>query len=229
MAMQTETNAIRRRFTADERRAMAKAGIIALDGGIELRGGELFYKNSGVRRRFTVDEYYAMAEAGILSPDERVELLAGEIIEMAAMGSRHAACVAGFEELLHETLGRRASIRVQTPLRLSGEYEPEPDIAVLRRRDDFYAAGHPGPADALLVIEVSDSTLGSDRRRKLPIYATYGIPEVWLADLTMRRVEAHAEPYAGGYARVAVIGVGGSLAPAAFPDIAIPVAAAMPR
>ena len=140
------------------------------------------------RRRFTAAEFDAMAKTGILSPDERVELLAGEIITMAPIGSRHAFCVAQFTESLFETLGRRITLRVQNPIRLTPGNEPEPDIAVLRRRADGYVSEHPGPADVLLLIEVADSGLGFDRHRNLPIYAASGIPEVWLSDLNVHRV-----------------------------------------
>ena len=219
----------RRKFTESDRRAMLQAGIIALEDGIELRNGELFCKHSGARRRFTVDEYYALAEAGILGPEERVELLDGEIIAMAPMHSPHAACITDFDELLRETLGRRATVRVQCPVRLNSGYEPEPDLALLRRRADSYATGHPIPDDVLLLIEVADSSVRTDRRRKIPIYAQHGIPEVWLADLTLRHVEVYDQPIAAGYARIRTIRIDGSLTPAAFPDVAIPVNAVMPE
>ena len=128
---------------------------------------------------------------------------------MAAMGSRHAAC--------YRKLHRTAAKRVQCPLRLNDGYEPEPDLALLRWRDDAYASAHPGPADALLVIEVADSSIGSDRRRKLPIYALFGIPEVWLADLTTRQVEIHDRPTPNGYARTRFAGTDSVLTPSCFP------------
>ena len=183
----------------------------------------------GKRRRFTVAEYYALAEAGILTPDERTELLDGEIITMAAMGSRHAAGISDFTELLFEAIGRRATLRVQCPLRLSDWYEPEPDIALLRRRADAYASAHPVPDDVLLLIEVADSSVRNDRRRKLPVYALFGIPEVWLADLPARHVEIHDHPTPAGYARTRIVGRDGYLAPAAFPNIAIAVTAVLPQ
>ena len=229
MATQTVAAKERRRFSADDFRKMMQAGILAPDEGIALRDGTLFRKSSGTRRRFNVDEYYALAEAGILDPDERVELWDGEIVTMAAMGSPHAACITDFDELLREALGRRVTLRVQCPLRLNDGYEPEPDLMALRRRADAYASAHPGPEDVFLLIEVGDSTIRTDRRRKLPIYALFGIPEVWLADLTARRVEMHDQPTATGYSRVRIAGIDDSLTPAAFPDVAIPVREVMPR
>ena len=114
------------------------------------------------------------------------------------------------------------------PLRLNEAYSPEPDYMLLRRRSDAYSQRHPVPDDVLLLIEVADSSIRTDRRRKLPIYARSGIPEVWLADLTLRQVEVYDQPTAAGYARTCTIGIDGSLTPAAFPDIAIPVSAVMP-
>ena len=83
------------------------------------------------RRLFNVDEYYAMVEAGILAEDDRVELLDGEIIAMAPIGSRHASCVDRLSEMLFQKLGRRATLRVQGPVRLDSSTEPQPDILIL--------------------------------------------------------------------------------------------------
>src|SRR3970282_1463584 len=95
------------------------------------------------RRRFTVEEFHRMADARVFSEDDRVELLEGEIIEMAPIGSRHAACVDRLTQVFAWALGERAIVRVQNPLRLSEHSEPQPDLAVLRPRDDFYATAHP--------------------------------------------------------------------------------------
>ncbi len=219
----------RRRFNVDEYFAMGDAGILTEHDGVELLDGELFCKYDGRRRRFTVEEYYKLAEVGILAPDERVELLAGEIIKMAPIGSKHAGGVTQFAEEFSVRLGRRVTVRVQNPVRLSGGEEPEPDIAVLHRKDDGYASGHPGPEDVILLIEVADSSVGFDRRHKLPMYALHGIPEVWLGDINARRVEVHDEPMAAGYARVRVFDAGETLSPGAFPDLEIPVSHVMPE
>ena len=227
MATETATVA-RRRFNVDEYYAMTRAGILTKGDGIELLGGELFCKYDGRRRRFTVDEYYAMAEAGILAPDERVELLAGEIFTMAAIGIKHAFCVDEFSERLAPlALNRRARIRTQNPIRLSDENHPQPDIAVVVRRN--YADGHPTPDDVFLLIEVADSSAGFDRRYKLPTYAMHGIPEVWLGDINTRSLEVYDEPMAGGYARVRVFGPDDTLSPAAFPDVEMRVGDMLPE
>jgi Uma2 family endonuclease len=150
-------------------------------------------------RRFSVDEYYRMAEAGILHEDDRVELLDGEIIEMTPIGSLHAACVDRLTRFFVSACGDRAIVRVQNPVRLSTESEPEPDLAILRPRADYYARAHPGPADVLLVIEVADSSLDYDRGRKAEAYARSGIPELWIVDLASEVVFVCRDPRAGSY------------------------------
>lgn len=174
-------------------------------------------------RPFTVDEYYRMAEAGILHEDDRVELIRGAIVEMSPIGSRHAARVDRLSTEFHTRLISRAIVRVQGPVRLSPNSEPEPDILLLRPRSDFYAAAHPGPADVLLLVEVADTSLEYDRGEKLALYAEAGIPEVWIVDLAHEVVEVFRQPDAGSYRRQDVFGRGASLAPEAFPDAVISV------
>ncbi len=147
----------------------------------------------------SVDEYERMGAAGILRADARLELLEGVIYEMSPIGSLHAACVDALTLLLTEMAGRRFSVRTQSSIRLDDFSEPQPDIALLRWRDDFYRHAHPMPADVLLVIEVADTTVESDRRYKLPLYAKAGINEAWLVNLPEQRIELYAEPVNGAY------------------------------
>jgi Uma2 family endonuclease len=175
------------------------------------------------RRRFTVDEYYTMAEAGILGEDERVELLDGEIIEMSPIGDRHFACVLRVSTAFSMRVAGRALVSVQSPVRLSSRSEPEPDIALLRPREDFYESGKPGPEDVLLIVEVSDTTLAFDRDTKVLFYAAAGIPEVWILDLNAARVLVYREPRDGVYRQTTVVERGGTLSPVAFPDLALQV------
>jgi len=147
---------------------------------------------------FTVIDFERMAETGILSEDDRLELIEGEIIEMSPIGSRHAACVDRFTELI---VGLRLNVivRVQSSIQLDDYSQPQPDLALLRRRDDFYSDSLPRPGDVLLVIEVADTTLNYDCFVKLPLYARAGIPEAWLANLPADRIEMYAEPLNGAY------------------------------
>jgi len=150
--------------------------------------------------RFTVEQYHRMGEAGVFDEDDRVELLRGEIVRMTPIGSKHAGHVDRLNSLLHEQIGRKATLRVQNPVRL-GEYsEPEPDVALLRPRDDFYVSEHPGPEDVQLLIEVADTSIDYDREDKIPVYARHGIPMVWLVDLAEECVEIYRSPAEGAYA-----------------------------
>jgi Uma2 family endonuclease len=152
------------------------------------------------RHWINVDEYRQMGEAGIFGEDDRVELIDGEIIDMPPIGSWHAAAVKRLVDRMQPLTGPDAILSVQDPIRLGDFTEPEPDIALLRRRDDYYAAAHPTAADVLLIVEVAESSLRYDRDKKLPLYARAGIPEVWLVDLNGRVLWVYRQPGMDGYA-----------------------------
>ncbi len=175
------------------------------------------------RRRFTVDDYYRMAAAGVLTEDDRVELLDGEIVMMAPLGSWHSATVKWLNRFWASQLGDRATVSVQDPVRLDRYSEPQPDVALLRPRADFYRERHPEPPDVFLVIEVADTTTETDRRVKMPLYARAGIREAWLIDLNARRIEVYRAPSGGSYRDVHVFAPGESVTAAAFPDVALAV------
>ncbi len=166
-----------------------------------------------LRRRFTADEYHRMAQVGILGEDDRLELLEGEIVEMAPIGSRHQATVDRINRLFSGRAADAAVVRVQGPVRLAGDSEPQPDILLLRSRADFYATAHPGPEDVLLLVEVSDSSIEYDREVKLPLYARHGIPEVWIVDLDKEVIEVYTDPTAKGYRGVSQLARGQTLSP----------------
>lgn len=176
------------------------------------------------RRRFTVDEYERMADAGILAEDDRVELVGGEIVEMAPIGPAHAGCVKRLLRLFTALLGDRAMVSVQDPVRLGVDSEPQPDIALLRPRSDFYSTRHPEPADVLLVVEVAMASASYDRLVKLPLYASAGLPQAWLVDLESRSLEIYRlADDRGAYGKPEVVR-GTARAPIdAFPDAALSV------
>ena len=123
-----------------------------------------------VRHKLTVHEYHRMADAGIFAADQRTELIDGDLIDMAPIGQGHAALVGGLAEALFLASADPAIVWPQNPIRLDDSNEPQPDLALLRRRPDFYATGErPGPADILLLIEVADTSLRFDRTVKLPL------------------------------------------------------------
>jgi Uma2 family endonuclease len=179
------------------------------------------------RHRFSVEAYYRMAECGILPRDARVELLDGEIVEMAPIGDRHAACVDWLTHALATAVARRAIVRVQNPIRLGPRSEPQPDLALLRYRDDFYRAGHPGPSDVLLVIEVGDTSVDFDREVKTPLYAAAGIPEVWIVDLLAERIEVYRGAGPRGYSHVVGHPPGDRVSPISLPDLVLEVSAVL--
>lgn len=172
------------------------------------------------RHRISVDDYHRMSEVGLLAHDARVELIDGEVFDMAPIGSQHAAVVSALAQLLFTTVGHRANVTVQQPVRLDRRSEPQPDLALLKPRADFYAAAHPAPADILLLIEVSDSTLRYDREIKLPLYARRGVPEVWLIELQRRMLHRLRGPADGRYAHVTAHD-GGIIEPALLPGAGI--------
>jgi Uma2 family endonuclease len=151
------------------------------------------------KRWITADEYERMGEAGIFGKGARLELIEGAIYEMSPIGSPHAACVDALVFLLGRLAQHNFIIRVQSPIRLNDFSEPQPDIALLRWRDDFYRHAHPRPDDVLLVIEVADTTVETDRAIKLPLYAQAGVKEVWLINLPDERIELYAAPVGGTY------------------------------
>jgi Uma2 family endonuclease len=152
------------------------------------------------RHRFTVHDYYRMAEAGILHEDERVELLDGEIIEMTPIGSRHSSIVERLNWLFSQRLDlTQTLVRVQDPIRLSPNTEPQPDIAIVAFREDFYRLRHPGPDEVLLLIEVADSSLLYDHEIKVPLYARAGVPEVWVINANASLLDVFRQPSSSGY------------------------------
>jgi Uma2 family endonuclease len=148
---------------------------------------------------FTVSEYERMGATGIFAPEARVELIEGEIVEMSPIGSRHAACVKLLSRILNKQVADNGIVSTQDPIRLSDFSEPQPDIAVLRFREDYYRDGHPGPNDVLLVIEVADTTIDYDRRVKMPLYARAGIAEALIFNLPEDQLECFSQPEADVY------------------------------
>jgi Uma2 family endonuclease len=176
------------------------------------------------RHRITVDEYYRMSEVGLLAPDSRTELIDGEVIDMPPIGSPHAAAVSRLQDLLFSATKGRAQLRVQNPVRLDNHSEPQPDLAVLLSRKDFYWERHPLPPDTLLVIEVSDSSLRYDVNVKAPLYAQHAVPEVWVVDLEHAQIHFFRSPQNGTYTDVSVTDKPGVVALTALPEVEVNLA-----
>lgn len=172
-----------------------------------------------LKRLFTVEEFHRMTDVGILTESDRVELIEGEILQMAAIGTRHASCVRRLIRLFSEQLSDRVLIDAQNPVELGPFSEPQPDIALLQWRDDFYESRHPQPEDILLIVEVADTTLESDRQLKIPLYARTGILEVWLVNLNQNSIEVYRQPTAQGYQQIQIYQPTQSVTIQAFPEI----------
>lgn len=185
-------------------------------------------------RRWTRLEYERLIDAGIFRPGERLELLAGHLVVSEPQGSLHATAVGLVEDALRACFGPGWVVRVQMPIALDDDSEPEPDVAVVpgTRRD--YELGHPSrPA---LLVEVAESSLDDDRGDKAGLYARAGVPEYWIVNLVDRVLEVHREraaspdvPSAWSYRATTSLGPGTSVAPLAHPGVLIEVAALLPR
>ena len=175
------------------------------------------------RRLFKTKEFRDMIEAGVFQEDDRLELVDGEIVEMSPIGNRHATCVRKLMRLLRG-VDDRALLDVQNPLAISEENDFYPDVVLLRPRSDDYAGGIPNASDALLVIEVADTTLRFDRSIKKPRYAAAGAPELWIVDLEGSRIWVHRKPLEGDYGEVFEVRPGEVLKVPGMPDVEIQVA-----
>lgn len=175
------------------------------------------------RRLFNVDEFLQMIEAGVFQPDERVELIDGEVVQMSPIGDPHAEAVMAGGTLFATQAGSAAVVNVQNPLRLGGRSRPQPDIALLRPPLARYRGHPPSAEDALLVVEVSETSLAHDRDVKMPAYARANIPEAWLVDLVHDLVRLYREPTPEGYQVIQTARRGETIAPAAFPHWRISV------
>jgi Uma2 family endonuclease len=173
------------------------------------------------RHRISVEEYHRMAEVGLLAPDARVELIDGEIIEMPPIGSRHGAIVDRLTELFMFAVQGRANVRCQGAIQLGDFSEPQPDLSLLERREDFYSEKHPREGQILLAIEVSESTLNFDRKRNMSLYARYAIPEFWVFDVEGKQLLVFRNPSGAAYTDVSSMNELGIMAVSALPGLSV--------
>jgi Uma2 family endonuclease len=173
------------------------------------------------KRRFTAHEYLKMAELGILAPDEKLELIDGEIYKkMSPVGLPHIWCVMRLTKIFERVLGNKVFVSVQNPLRLDDYNEPEPDVVLFPLEA---MNRQPTAKDALLVVEVSDSTLNLDRKVKLPLYARFDVVEVWIVNLSEKRLEAYREAKEGVYRQVMMYDETEAIAPVKFETVSFSV------
>ncbi len=179
-------------------------------------------QNLPEKRRWTSEEYLKMAECGVLSSDEKLELIDGEIYKkMSPVGLPHFWCVNRLNQLFHTKLLNKVVVSIQNPLWLDDYNEPEPDMVLLPMMG---SQERPSGKDALLVVEVSDSTVKMDRTVKVPLYGRFGVVEVWLVNLMEGCVEVYRKPSAEGYSEVKRYDEREWISLVKFPDVKISVA-----
>ncbi len=162
-----------------------------------------------------------MGNAGVFAPEARLELLEGEIIEMAPIGSPHASVLRELASRFNRAAADRVVVSPQCPLVLGEGSVPQPDLALLKPRPDRYFGDHPHASDALLIIEVSDTTLRFDLDQKVPLYALAGVPEAWVIDVERRAIRVFREPDPGGYRTSFTASHGDVVRPIALQEIGV--------
>jgi Uma2 family endonuclease len=199
--MHTATMSARRKWTCDEYERMGELGILP-ESGVELIAGEVREKNAwGSPRRWTYEDWERMVAGGIVNEDERLELVDGDLVCMTPVGDRHMYTVDLVAEYLWSQMRGHAVVRVQSPLKFHAGEGPVPDLALLRMHEDRYRSRPAGPWDALLIVEVSDSSLTRDLA-KAEQYARAAIPEYWIVDVNRPAVLVHQQPVGGEYTDV---------------------------
>ncbi len=169
--------------------------------------------------QFTVEQFQLMYERGVFVDSDRYELINGEIIAMSPIGLKHAVYVGRFSKKLESKLSQQVIIWVQNPIDLGNKSQPQPDIVVLKYRDDFYEEALPTPADILLIIEVADSSLDYDRDVKSKLYGVAGIPQMWLFDVNTKTIMGFSQPSELGYKQTCLYTQGDRLSILAFDDV----------
>jgi Uma2 family endonuclease len=177
-------------------------------------------KNANEPHRFTVAEFERMYFAGVFEEGARLELLRGEVYNLSPQNEQHKYAIISLTETIIEVLGHKVVVAAQMPLNVDHEhYQPEPDVAMLKPPRSQYKTRKNHATDVLWLIEVSDTTLEKDRTEKLPIYASAGVPEVWILNLNTNQLEVYTRPNGDRYARLETFDAGQAVAPQAFPDV----------
>ena len=174
------------------------------------------------RRRFTVVEYHQMIANGILTRADRVELLNGEVVDMSPISPTHASAVKLINKFFQRRVDDSIIVSVQDPIQLGDYSEPQPDIALLKSRSDFYKLSHPQANDILLIIEVAESSAVRDRLLKAPAYARALIAELWILDLQQDLIEVYHSPASGAYQAQRQAQRSETLIPQLLPTLSVP-------
>jgi Uma2 family endonuclease len=170
-------------------------------------------------KHITIDLYQQMGEKGLLTSEDRVQLIEGEILEMPPIGSRHGSVAGRLDKWLNRAAGDAAIIRLGNPVNLGKDSQPQPDLMLLKPRRDDYVRTHPGSEDVLLLVEVSDTMLQFDQRRKRNLYARFAIREYWVIDVNSRSITSYSDAAHGEFRCVVVHQVRDTISPRAFPQV----------
>ncbi len=217
-----------RRWTPDEFRYLASSAVLGDAAQLDLADGEIVDRDTGDLYLFSRDEYYRLGDLNILGPEERTELIYGRIImRMSPIGQPHNIAVSKTADVLETAFGDAFFATQQMSLRVASGLEPEPDVTVLAGRPDDYP-DVPRPADVLLLVEVSHSTLDYDRSTKAALYAENGITDYWIVNLRSRTLEVHRQPEGDVYISLRAYGETEAVAPLAVPDALVRVADLLP-
>jgi len=184
-------------------------------------------------KRWTRAEYDKLIECGAFTPDDHVELIDGLLVVAEPQSAYHYTAIALVVQALSRAFGDGWTVRSQAPLALDETSEPEPDVAVVRGEIRDYAAAH--PADPVLVVEVTLTSVTLDRRHKSSLYARAGRPEYWIVNLVDRVLEVRRDPapsrtapYGWDYRVVEVLRPGDDASPLAIPTARVAVADLLP-
>jgi Uma2 family endonuclease len=172
--------------------------------------------------QFSSADYLQMIKTGLLDKDDRVELIGGMILNMSPQGSRHNHFLMQLNRLF-APLWNRVIVGIQPTVTLAEGHVFDPDCVLLRDRKQVYKERHPGPPDILLVVEAAESSLSRDQKIKLPVYASSGIQEYWIADLDREDLIVHREPEGNSYRFVRTLRGDDMIAPLAAPELAFAV------
>lgn len=180
-------------------------------------------------RLISVKEYDRMIEYGILTSEDKVELLNGVIIKKMPKGAKHAALNDLVGEIFREKLRNQIIVRNQNPIRLDDFSEPEPDIVLAKPPREKYFENHPTPEDVLLIVEISDTTLGRDRFAKGLAYAQAKIRQYLVFNAQDQTIEDYRQPNADSYQSKQTYRSGDKFNLVAFPEIEVEVINLLPE
>jgi len=175
------------------------------------------------RTRISADRYQKMVATGVLTKYDRVELIEGDILNMPPIGSSHSAIVARLTKLFVLSAGDAAVVSPGGSIRLDDYSVPQPDLMLLKPREDFYSGQIPMPPDVLLLVEVSESSLAFDQGAKRALYGRHGVEEYWVVDIPGKRVHVYREPTADGYAAAFAGSLSDTVSPRGLPAVQLTI------